>query len=129
MNIPDLPEWLTRETVAMFALLVIIAAICVMWIIEQRRNPLIQCFDVVTADNGRLASNKLFQAGAFIVTGWGIVFLMIAGRAGAIELAAWGGMWIVGYAVNKKQNNDSVIEVAKVAGDPPPIPPKVSDKS
>jgi hypothetical protein len=129
MNFPDLPLWINRETIAMAGLLVIITAICIMWWVEAKRNPLVQCFDAVTADNGRLSSTKLFQAGAFIFTLWGMYWLIVTGRAGAIELAAWGGMWIAGYAVNKKQNNDAVVEVAKVAGDSPPPLPKVSDKS
>lgn len=129
MTFPALPDWINRESIAMLGLVVIVVAHAILLFIESRRNPLIRCVDIMTADNGRMASNKTFQAWAFWFTAWGMYYLIVTGKAGGIELSAWGALWIGGYAYNKKQNNEAVVEVAKVAGDPPPLPIKVSDKT
>jgi len=129
VTFPDLPPWINRETTAMMALGVSVLGGVVMYIREAMRNPLFRWSDLFTADNGRIASAKAAQAGAFIGTAWFMYYLVVTGKAGALEVAAWGGMWIAGYAVNKKQNNDAVVEVAKVGLEGPPPIPKVSDKS
>lgn len=133
MDFRDLPEWLNRENVSIAFLGLASFGVAIAFLVAQSRNSLIRVTDVLTGDNGRLASNKTFQALAFLLSAWAMVFLTITGKADAIVWGAWVAVWAGATLTNKVVNNAAVAKAQEAAAAtgtsaPPPVP-QVSDKN
>jgi hypothetical protein len=126
-----IPDWLTRENLSVAVLILCAFGFAVFMLVESVRNPLIRCTDIMTGDNGRLASNKTFQCLAFLLSAWAMVYMTLQNRADAIAWGAWVAIWAGATLTNKVVNNKAVEAAAKiaVATDAPPPIPQVSDKS
>ncbi len=111
--IPALPEWVSRENVAIAFLFLAATAFFAYIAWAARRDELIRWTDVITGDNGRIASTKALQLMAFGLTGWGMVYLTVTGAATPTEWTLFGGAW-GGLALGNK--------FAPAAPKPPPIP-------
>lgn len=126
----DLPTWVTRENLmlAFLAICVFAHAGYLTW--SARSNPLIRCTDIMTGDNGRLASNKTFQAWAFGLSAWAMVYLTVTANMDAIGWGAWVAIWSGAALANKAVNNSATAksqEIAAATGNPPPIPAAKSE--
>lgn len=88
-----LPAWVNRETVAIagLGLCTVVFFAYIAW--AARRDPLVRWTDILTGDNGRIASAKALQVMAFGLTGWGMVYLTITASATATEWTLFGGAW------------------------------------
>lgn len=91
--------------VLLAAFLLFIAAVTLCILREQRKNPLFRATDLITGDNGRIASTKFFAAGAFFGTLYAFVDAVVAGRADTAAILAFSGVWAGTAMVNKTINN------------------------
>lgn len=112
---PALPDWLTRENVALACLFMGTVAFFAYLTYAARRDDLIRFTDVLTGDNGRLASPKVIHVMAFGLTAWGMIWLTISGSVNATEWTLFGGTW-GGLALGSK--------FAPATQKPPAIPPQ-----
>ncbi len=101
MTLPDLPAWLTREHVSIAFLGICAFGFAIFMVFESARNERIRCTDLLTGDNGRLASNKTFQTLAFLLSAWAMVFMTITARVDAVAWGAWVAVWAGAALTNK----------------------------
>jgi hypothetical protein len=126
------PDWLTREIVSYTVLCLSAIGFCCMMLFASYRSDKIRCTDVMTGDNGRLASNKTFQTVTFLVSVWIMVDMTIRGSMNETLLLGWCAVWGGLTAVNKALNNNAVAkaqESAAASGAPPPTAAEVIGKS
>lgn len=95
------PDWITRETVLLtgLGLVVLIHGLCLAH--YARSGGLIRVTDLMTGDNGRLASSKTFQAWAFVLSAWAMVWFTVTGHSDPMGWSAWVAIW-AGAAIGNK---------------------------
>jgi len=98
---------LNREIFLTVAFLIFLAGSWTYLFQEQKRNTLINISDLFTADNGRIAATKFFQAGTFFLSSWVMLFLTVTGKMTDVLLIGFCGIWAGAYAVNKAVNNNA----------------------
>ncbi len=122
----SLPDWANRQNALILCLCVIVLGqFGYLWW-AARNNPLIRLSDLMTGDNGRLASNKAFQYWAFLISGWAMVFLTVTGDMDAIGWGAWVAIWTGAHLGNKAINNTAAAkaqEISAATGAPAHTPP------
>lgn len=122
----ELPAWITREVALLAFLGVAVFGQLAYLYWAGQQNHLIRLSDLMTGDNGRLASNKTFQFLAFCASSWAMVFFTATGKADMMGWAAWTAIWSGAALTNKAIANNAnakAQELAAAAGAPPPIPP------
>lgn len=126
------PDWLTREAVLLTALGLAVAAHALCLAYYSRTGNLIRVTDLLTGDNGRMASTKTFQAWAFVLSAWAMIWFTATGHADPLEWSAWVAIWAGAALTNKAVNNAAVAkaqENATAAGQPAPTAAQVIGKS
>lgn len=93
------------HTVLLGAFLIFIAGATLCIIREQRKDPLFRSMDLITADNGRIAQNKFFAAGAFFGTFYAFVDGVVTGTDHTAAILAFSGVWASAALINKTINN------------------------
>lgn len=87
------------------AFLIFIAAVTLCIIREQRKDPLFRATDLVTSDNGRIAQNKFFAAGAFFCTTYAFVDGVATNVDHTGMIVAFSSVWAGAALLNKTINN------------------------
>lgn len=98
-------DGLDLNTLLLGAFLVFVAGVMLCIIREQRNNPLFRATDLVTGDNGRVASTKFFAAGAFLGTSYAFVVGVATGHDNTSMILAFSGVWAGASLINKTINN------------------------
>lgn len=77
------------------ALLVIsiLFAVYVLWRLHRARNRL-DLSDFIVGEDGTLSASKLFQFGAFLVSSWGFVYLIVHDRFHEWYYGLYMGAWV-----------------------------------
>lgn len=78
----------------------------------HKTNPKLQITDVLTSDNGRYASTKIWEAGAFITHTFLTIYLVVAGTGGDGTVSLYAITWATRATVKQVVTN--------TLPDPPP---------
>lgn len=119
---PALPDWINRETVLLagLGLAILIHGTCLVY--YARTGALIRVTDLLTGDNGRLASSKTFQAWAFVLSAWAMVWFTVTGHSDPMGWSAWVAIW-AGAAIGNKVVIQAETRAKHDAAPQPPAPP------
>ena len=106
----------------MYVILLVLAVSCIRWLWKQNDNcnSTINLADLVTI-NGRLNERKVSRFGAWIVSTWGFVYLIVTGKLTEWYFVGYMTAWVANALIGKalKDPNGEEEPLAK----PPVIPP------
>lgn len=103
MTIDALPLDLHTVLLGLFLAFMLGMILCMLR--EQRKNPLFRTMDLITGDNGRIAQNKYFAAGAFFATSYAFIDGVVTGTDHTSAILAFSGVWASAALINKGLNN------------------------
>ena len=102
------PEIFLRMNVSMGIVLtiVIICAVIMLWLWQRDGDNNIEISDLVCKD-GRLDEKKFTRLGAWAVSTWGFVFLIMDGKMSEWYFAGYMGAWVANAILDKYLNSRS----------------------
>lgn len=78
----------------------VIASILILWSLNRDRNSPIDLIDLIAID-GKLNERKITRFGAWIVSTWGFVYLMIDGKFTEWYFLGYMGAWVANALIGK----------------------------
>lgn len=78
----------------------VIAGILILWRLNRDRNSPIDLIDLIAID-GKLNERKITRFGAWIVSTWGFVYLMIDGKFTEWYFLGYMGAWVANALIGK----------------------------
>lgn len=120
---------ITPEDV-MYVILAVLAVSCIRWLWKQNqsRQSTIDLADLITV-GGRLNERKVTRFGAWIVSTWGFVYLIVAGKLTEWYFVGYMTAWVANALIGKaiKDPNGEEYPTPKTPTYPPynvPPPPR-----
>ena len=90
----------------MYTILAVLAISCIRWLWKQNdsRQSTIDLADLVTV-NGRLNERKVARFGAWIVSTWGFVYLIVCGKLTEWYFIGYMTAWVANALIGKMRND------------------------